>query len=145
VTDTEVEAVVSHIKEGEATLYDQTIVEEIDRHVVAEKPGKGGGGNGNKGGGFDDEDEMLPQAIECVVEAGQASTSQLQRRLKLGYARAARIIDQLEEKGIVGPFEGSKPRQVLISKDRWMEMRLSGAEEALLSSSGVTGEDGPPF
>lgn len=124
VTDTEVENVVEFIKAGEQTEYDQQIVEEIDSHVIPEK-----GSAKDTGGGFDDEDEMLPQAIECVVEAGQASTSQLQRRLKLGYARAARIIDQLEERGIVGPFEGSKPRQVLISKDRWLEMKLSGTGE----------------
>lgn len=123
VTDTEVESVVEFVKAGEETAaYDQQIVEEIDRQAVAEK----GSSKEDSGGGFDDEDEMLPQAIECVVEAGMASTSQLQRRLKLGYARAARIIDQLEERGIVGPFEGSKPRQVLISKDRWLEMKLSG-------------------
>ena len=68
---------------------------------------------------------MLPAAIEVVVEAGIASTSLLQRRLKLGYARAARIVDEMEQRGIVGPFEGSKPRQVLISKERWMEMKLN--------------------
>ncbi|HIY09302.1 MAG TPA: DNA translocase FtsK, partial [Firmicutes bacterium] len=79
------------------------------------------GGSGDDG---DEEDEYLDQAIECVVEAGVASTSLLQRRLKLGYARAARLIDSLEQKGIVGPFEGSKPRQVLISKERWYEMKL---------------------
>jgi len=136
VTDAEVESVVGYIKEGETMVYDEQIVAEIDRHAVAEKSGKGGGA----GNGGDDTDDMLPQAIECVVEAGQASTSQLQRRLKLGYARAARIIDQLEEKGVVGPFEGSKPRQVLISKERWMEMKLSGAEDALLENSGVSEE-----
>jgi S-DNA-T family DNA segregation ATPase FtsK/SpoIIIE len=70
---------------------------------------------------------MLDAAIECVVESGDngASTSLLQRRLKLGYARAARIIDQMEERGIVGPFEGSKPRKVLITRDRWTEMKLN--------------------
>ena len=62
------------------------------------------------------------------MEAGLASTSLLQRRLKLGYARAARIVDVMEEKGIVGPFEGSKPRQVLITKERWMEMKLNQSE-----------------
>lgn len=127
VTDTEVESVVEFVKAGASSdSYDQQIVEEIDRQVVAEK----GSSREDNSGGFDDEDEMLPQAIECVVEAGMASTSQLQRRLKLGYARAARIIDQLEERGIVGPFEGSKPRQVLISKDRWLEMKLSGNSES---------------
>ncbi|MDR2932815.1 MAG: DNA translocase FtsK, partial [Oscillospiraceae bacterium] len=132
VTDAEVEKVVGYIKEGETADYDQNIVEEIDRHVIPEKGQK-------ESGGFDDEDEMLPQAIECVVEMGQASTSSLQRRLKLGYARAARIIDQLEEKGIVGPFEGSKPRQVLISKDRWLEMKLTNAEDKQMKLAGVSG------
>lgn len=67
---------------------------------------------------------MLPKAIEVVVETGQASVSMLQRRLKLGYSRAARLVDQMEERGIVGPFEGSKPRQVLITRDEWREMVL---------------------
>ena len=71
---------------------------------------------------------MLPAAIECVIEMGQASTSMLQRKLKLGYARAARIIDELEQKGVVGPFEGSKPRQVLITREQWYEMKLNQEE-----------------
>ncbi len=71
---------------------------------------------------------MLPKAIEAVVDAGQASTSFLQRKLKLGYARAARIMDEMEEMGIVGPYEGSKPRQVLITKNQWLEMTLSQSE-----------------
>ena len=73
-----------------------------------------------------DWDEMLPQAIEVVVEAGQASTSLIQRRLRLGYARAGRVIDQLEQKGIVGPHEGSKPRQVLITRQQMLEMDMNG-------------------
>ncbi|MCL2578489.1 MAG: DNA translocase FtsK [Oscillospiraceae bacterium] len=131
VTEPEVESVIGFIKESAAVDYDKAIIEEIDRHAVVTK-GKGGASDPEAESG---EDEMLPQAIECVVEAGQASTSQLQRRLKLGYARAARIIDQLEQKGIVGPFEGSKPRQVMISKERWMEMRLAGAETAMLNQT----------
>ena len=71
---------------------------------------------------------MLPKAIECVVEAGMASTSLLQRRLKLGYARAARLIDEMEQRGIVGPFEGSKPRQVLLTKDMWIEMKVQNPD-----------------
>ena len=84
--------------------------------------------SGEDGGGFDDHDELLMDAIECVVEAGQASTSMIQRRLKVGYARAGRLVDEMEEMGIVGPFEGSKPRQVLISKERWYEMKLQKSE-----------------
>ena len=71
---------------------------------------------------------MLPKAIECVIEAGQASTSLLQRRLKLGYARAARLIDEMEQRGVVGPFEGSKPRQVLMTRQQWIEMNLQRDE-----------------
>ena len=71
-----------------------------------------------------DADEMLPQAIEVILEANQASTSLLQRRLKLGYARAARIVDQMEARGIVGPSEGSKPRQILITREQFYEMQL---------------------
>ena len=67
-------------------------------------------------------DEMLPKAIEAVIEAQSASTTLLQRKLKLGYARAARIVDALEERGIIGPYEGAKPRKVLITKQQWYEM-----------------------
>ena len=74
---------------------------------------------------------MLADAIECVVEAGQASTSLLQRRLRLGYARAARLIDEMADRGIIGPYEGSKPRQVLLSRERWIEMKMNrSAQEA---------------
>lgn len=129
VTEKEIERVIAFIKEGGQTHdYSESILSEIERNAQAVGGKKGGGGGGSDGGGFDEEDDMLPQAIECVIEAGQASTSLLQRRLKLGYARAARIVDQLEEKGIVGPFEGSKPRQVLISKERWIEMKLNEAD-----------------
>lgn len=62
---------------------------------------------------------MLPAAVDVILETGQASVSMLQRRLKLGYARAARIVDEMEEKGIVGPFQGSKPRTILITKEQW--------------------------
>ena len=73
-----------------------------------------------------DGDEMLPQAVDVILETGQASVSMLQRRLKLGYARAARIVDEMEEKGIVGPFQGSKPRDILITKEQWAVMRNGG-------------------
>jgi len=72
----------------------------------------------------DGDDVMIERAIDVVVEMGQASTSSLQRKLKLGYARAARIIDELEEMGVVGPYEGAKPRKVLMSKQQWSERRM---------------------
>lgn len=128
VTDGEVERIIEFIKQsGQKMTYDEQILQEIDRHAVSDNKKKGGK---DEGGGFSDEDEMLPSAIEIVVETGQASTSMLQRRLKLGYARAARLMDAMEEKGIIGPFEGSKPRQVLISKERWIEMKMVAAAKA---------------
>ena len=128
VTDEEIESVVSFIKNDSSAAYDESIVQEIDSHVVAGKGSKGGGAASENADADSGEDEMLMPAIECVVEAGMASTSLLQRRLKLGYARAARIVDEMESRGIVGPFEGSKPRQVLISPERWAEMKLNRQE-----------------
>ena len=123
VSDDEIERVISFIKSAGVTSYDQQIIEEIDKHIPTGKSGSGS--SAAAAGGEDAGDEMINPAIECVIEAGIASTSLLQRKLKLGYARAARIIDELEARGIVGPFEGSKPRQVLISKERWLEMKVN--------------------
>ena len=76
----------------------------------------------------DDADPMLDDAIACIVELGQASTSLLQRKLRLGYARAARLIDMMEERGVVGPYEGSKPRQVLITKEQLLEKKAGSSD-----------------
>ena len=108
MTDGEVERIIEFIKQsGQKMTYDEQILQEIDRHAVSDNKKKGWAKD--EGGGFSDEDEMLPSAIEIVVETGQASTSMLQRRLKLGYARAARLMDAMEEKGIIGPFEAASP------------------------------------
>ena len=72
---------------------------------------------------------MLPAAVDVILETGQASVSMLQRRLKLGYARAARIVDEMEEKGIVGPFQGSKPRAILITPEQWQSMRSGQSQQ----------------
>ncbi|MEG1778237.1 MAG: DNA translocase FtsK, partial [Angelakisella sp.] len=124
VTDSEVENVVDFIKTGSVANYDQTMMDDIEKNA-AQVGGKGAGNRSSGGGDADDCDELMNSAIEAVVEAGQASTSLLQRRLKVGYARAARIVDEMEDRGIVGGFEGSKPRQVLISKERWYEMKMN--------------------
>ena len=79
--------------------------------------------------GFELYSQMLKQAVEVVIDAGQASTSLLQRRCKLGYARAARIMDQMEQEKIIGPYEGAKPRAVLISRQQWLEMQMNQPEE----------------
>lgn len=118
VNEKEIERVVSFIKNGSQADYDDQILDEIEKQAAKEK------GAPTDGDSEDAADELLPKAIECVVEAGQASTSLLQRRLKLGYARAARIIDEMEQRGIVGPFEGSKPRTVLITRQQWIEMTM---------------------
>lgn len=122
VSDEEVEAVVEYIKHGENASYDDNIMFEIERQAAIEKQKK----TGLEEDGPSD-DPVINDAIRVVVENGQASTSLLQRKLKLGYARAARIIDEMEARGVVGPYEGSKPRKVLITMDQLME-REAGEE-----------------
>ena len=123
VGDDEVEAVVDFVKKGQSSEYDQEVIDEIERQAALDKKDK----NISSNDGDDDSDPMFNSAVEVAVENGQISTSMLQRKLKLGYARAARIIDQMHERGIVGPFEGSKPRQVLITAEEWLE-RKAGEE-----------------
>ena len=124
ISDSEVADVVDFVKKNSGTAtYSDEVMHEIEQHAAEkEKGSKGVGGNApdNVGGEYD---ELIDAATEVILETGQASVSMLQRRLKLGYARAARLVDQLEEKGIVGPFEGSKPRQLLITKEQWQEMK----------------------
>jgi len=120
VSDKEVENVISFIKNNYVAEYDEEVLKMIEQKAKEqEKAGKGGADDDDD----DEDDVMLPQAIEVVVNAGQASTSTLQRKLKLGYARAARIMDQMEERGIIGEYQGSKPREVLISRQEWLEMK----------------------
>ena len=124
ISEEEVAEVVAFIKENGSARYDEEVLHEIERNAEEkEKNAKGVGGSA-PGGDEGDYDELLPAAIDVVLEVGQASVSMLQRRLKLGYGRAARLVDQMEEKGIVGPFEGSKPRQLLITKEQWQEMQF---------------------
>ena len=121
VTDSEVEAVAGFVKEHYIADYNQQVLEEIEKKAQQTgKPGKGASAQDPEPtDGELEGDEMLPAAVEVILETGQASVSMLQRRLKLGYARAARIVDEMEEKGIVGPFQGSKPRAILITKEEW--------------------------
>jgi S-DNA-T family DNA segregation ATPase FtsK/SpoIIIE len=119
VTDNERESVVEYIKTRGETQYSDDVISEIER-AAAEKTS---GAAGDSRADDNDYDELMPQAAEVIFETNQASVSMLQRRLKLGYARAARIVDQLEQIGVVGPFEGSKPRQILIKREQWQEMQ----------------------
>lgn len=119
LADEEISSIVEFVKKTREIEYDESVLEEIERNAASE----GGHDDGLEGGG-EGHDPMLEEAVKCVVEAGQASTSLLQRRLRLGYARAGRIIDEMEQLGIVGPHEGSKPRQVLMTYAQWMERNM---------------------
>lgn len=125
ITDEEVQSVIASIKAQSQSNYSAEIIEQIEKK--AEQTGKSSSssaGADNAGGpDADDGDELLPAAVEVILEIGQASVSMLQRRLKLGYARAARIMDEMAERGIVGGFEGAKPRQILITKEQWEQMK----------------------
>ena len=140
LSDEEVETVVKFIKnQSDEKKYDEDVMQEIERQAAMETNKKSSAAassdNDDSSG-----DEMMPKAIEVVVEAQMASTTLLQRKLKLGYARAARIVDELEQRGIVGPFEGAKPRKVLISKQQWMEMNALANSSAPIENPIETDE-----
>ncbi len=124
VSDEEVEDVVRFIKENQAAevQYDARIMEEIEQRAAAEPGGKKGKG-GSEPSSDGDSDPLIMEAVDVILDAGQASTSYLQRRLKVGYARAARLMDELEDRGIVGSQDGSKPRELLITRSQWQEIK----------------------
>lgn len=126
VRDEEISRVLDFIKKSATVQYDEAMIEAMEKHAIQDgKKGSGSADSDEEGGS----DPMLKQAVEVVIDAGQASTSLLQRRCKLGYARAARIMDEMEEKGIIGPYEGAKPRAVLISRQQWLEMQMNQPDE----------------
>ncbi|MBS1324942.1 MAG: DNA translocase FtsK [Ruminococcus sp.] len=116
----EVETIVDFIKKESVSEYNEEIIEAVEQNMPAEKGDRTAEASEPIGNG---DDVLIEKAIDVVVEMGQASTSSLQRKLKLGYARAARIIDELESMGVVGPYEGAKPRKVIMSKQQWAERR----------------------
>ena len=120
-SDEEIENVTAFTKQSAHSDYDENIVEQIEKIASTEIAQGGKKHNDVQSDDDSDRDPMLDEAIKLVVEAGQASTSLLQRRLRLGYARAGRLIDEMEQMGIVGPHEGSKSRQVLMSHQEWLE------------------------
>ena len=122
VSDEEREEVVRFIKQNSEAQYSDDIIAQIEKSA-AEADKKSGPAPEADKPAKSDYDELLPQAVDVILETKQASVSMLQRRLKLGYSRAARMVDQMEEMGIVGPFEGSKPRKILITKQQWQEMQ----------------------
>ena len=141
VSDPEVEAVATYVKTHYDTTYDQQVMEEIEKAAIKES--KNTSQDVEASADELDGDEMLPAAVDVILETGQASVSMLQRRLKLGYARAARIVDEMEEKGIVGPFQGSKPRAILITKEQWDSMR--GGQPAQMDMDDLMEDDDIPF
>jgi len=119
VSDQEVEKAVKAVKNGKENTYDDNIIKQIEQNAAMQKAG-------SKAGADDDEevdDPKLDEAIQCVVEKGQASTTMLQKFVGLGYVRASKLIDVMEARGIVGPYQGSTPREVLITKAQWQEMK----------------------
>ena len=125
ITPEEIERVVGFVKTTGEAEYSREVMDKIEQAVKEKEKGSGGKTSAEPAEAQEDGDELLPAAVEVVLETGQASVSMLQRRLKLGYSRAARLVDQMEERGIVGPFEGSKPRQLLIDKAKWQELQMS--------------------
>ena len=137
----EIDRVVGFVKANGAAQYDESVIDKIEQAVAEkEKGGKGAPSGAAPEPVADEGDELLPAAIDVVMETGQASVSMLQRRLKLGYSRAARIVDEMEQRGIVGPFEGSKPRQLLITREKWEEIKMRGGLGAM-SSAAMAAQD----
>ena len=119
ISDGEVEKIVNFLKANGEANYNEDIIESIENANKTDKEIE------QDAQEDDDTDPFLMDAIDIVVETGQASTSFIQRRFKVGYARAGRIIDQMEERGVISGYQGSKPREVLMTKDRWNELKMA--------------------
>ncbi|MEI3347374.1 MAG: DNA translocase FtsK [Dysosmobacter sp.] len=130
ISPEEIEEVVTFVKQSGEAQYSDEVIAKIEESVQEKEKGGKGAASAASDAGDEEGDELLPAAVDVVLETGQASVSMLQRRLKLGYSRAARLVDQMEERGIVGPFEGSKPRQLLITRAQWQEMQMGGPSAA---------------
>ena len=124
VSDDEVEKIVSFVKSNGEAKYSEDILESIENSNKTDKE------IAEESDADDDTDPLLMDAIDVVVETGQASTSFIQRRFKVGYARAGRIIDQMEERGVISGYQGSKPRQVLMTPERLAELKMGTSPEA---------------
>ncbi len=123
ISEKEIESVVSTIKRNSEAVYSDDIIESIEK---ANTKGK----DSEHGENADESDPILNDAIDMVVDMGQASASMLQRRFKIGYSRAGRIVDQMEARGLISGYDGSKPRQLLISKEEWQEIKFSMQQAA---------------
>jgi S-DNA-T family DNA segregation ATPase FtsK/SpoIIIE len=129
VSEEDVEKVVSFIHEHNgAAAYDTGAIEQVERNAAAIAAGKKGAAGPEDGESEAEEDPMLRPAVELAVESGKISTSLLQRRLSLGYGRAAKLIDRMEQLGYVTPPDGQKPREVRITKEEYLEMVARGTD-----------------
>ena len=147
VSDEEREEVIQFIKEGASDVQQNSEIEEYMNKAAEDKSASDGGKSAKDesiGGGYD---EMLPQAVEAILETKSCSVSMLQRRVKLGYSRAARIVDQMEELGIVGPYEGAKPRKVLVDYQGWhdIQVKLGMASDDDLALAAGMNNDVPDY
>ncbi len=143
VSDEEREEVIQFIKEGSSSMPENSEIEEYMNKAATKDSGDNGKGAKNDGPASD-YDEMLPQAVEAVLEMKSCSVSMLQRRVKLGYSRAARIVDQMEELGIVGPYEGAKPRNVIIDRNGWHDIQIRLGlipDDGMALAEELSGED----
>jgi DNA segregation ATPase FtsK/SpoIIIE-like protein len=127
LTDEEVESVIDNLKSRYAPMYDEDIIREIDAAASGNEGTASSGPDVSSDSGYGN-DNLFEQAVETILEYGSASVSVLQRRLGVGYPRAARLVDELEKKQIIGPFEGSKPRKILINKTEWLEMKARNSK-----------------
>ena len=125
ITEEEIDRVVSFVKKSGEAQYSDEVMQKIEESLVDKSEAKSAAAEAVA----DDTDPLFDDAVEVLLETGQASVSMLHRRLKLGYSRAARLIDHMEERGVVGPFEGSKPRQLLVSRASWNAYKNGGAAE----------------
>ncbi|MGN1330450.1 MAG: DNA translocase FtsK 4TM domain-containing protein [Clostridia bacterium] len=119
ISDGDVEKIVDFLKRDGETVYNEDILETIEKANTSDRDLEA------ENSEDDEADPFLAEAIEAVIEIGSASASLIQRRFKVGYARAGRIIDQMEARGIISGYQGSKPREVLMSKERWQELKMS--------------------
>ena len=160
ISDEEVNAVIEYVKSNSTPDYSDDVLQQVEENARNNEKGKKGAGGASgpastekTDASADDRDPLYYDAVEVVVETGMASASMLQRRLKLGYSRAARLVDQMEEGGVVGPFEGSKPRKLLLTKEQWAEQKLRMGESSGLdqnlemakSMSAAADQEQPPF
>ena len=145
VSEKEIEEIVDFIKaQSKGNAYSDEVMAEINRaaDLCGQKKGKGGAAAASADGDMDESDPMLDSAIELAVESGKISTSLIQRRLSLGYGRAAKIIDMMERRGIVSAPEGQKPRTVLITREQYLEMKMNQSDD---SSAQSNFDDEAPF